>query len=71
MTKTKTLIIRNIPEELHEAIKIASIREHKSLQKLVAEILADYLDRRAKMTMAEKLLKREEENHDSIGNHKR
>ena len=40
-----TLIVRNIPEELHRRLKILAIEESTGLNKLVLAILKDYADR--------------------------
>lgn len=57
----KRLILDHIPVDMHRALKIESIREGRSMNSIILELIADYLDRRAKLSMAEKLLKREEE----------
>lgn len=40
--KTTAIIIRNVPESVHQAIKIAAIREGKTMQALILELIVKH-----------------------------
>jgi plasmid stability protein len=44
--KLKIIRIRNIPPKVHEAIKIQAIKEGKSMEALVLELVEAYLTKK-------------------------